>query len=81
LELTRLRPGEASTKPDLATSIGEVNGVNPEHLIALVAAAILATNLIMLAGVWKRALEWKHASRNCPSCGRHRRDCQCRYRE
>ena len=37
--------------------------MNTAHLIVLVAAAVLTTNLMMLAGVWKHALEWKHASR------------------
>jgi hypothetical protein len=27
--------------------------------------------------VEKRAIEWKHAARRCPSCGRAARDCSC----
>jgi hypothetical protein len=35
--------------------------------------------LMMFAGVSKRAVEWKRASKICPSCGRDAfRDCNCR---
>lgn len=32
---------------------------------------------MILAGIQKRALQWRHPTRRCPSCGRLRRDCRC----
>ena len=34
--------------------------------------------LMMLAGVHKRALDWKRVDRICPSCGRDAYRCRCR---
>jgi hypothetical protein len=44
-------------------------------LLVLVAAGV--AYLMTLAGFEKRAIEWKHAARRCPSCGRAARDCSC----
>jgi hypothetical protein len=47
------------------------------HLVLLVVVAAAVAYLMTLAGVEKRAIEWKRASRRCPSCGRAGRDCSC----
>ena len=37
-----------------------------------------AAYLMLVAGVRKRALEWKRRARVCPSCGRDaRKGCRC----
>lgn len=53
--------------------------MNPLHLTIVFLVAAGVAYLMMVAGVSKRALEWKRASRICPSCGRDAfRDCICR---
>jgi hypothetical protein len=51
--------------------------MNSSHLILLFLVSAAAVYLMMVAGVTKHALEWKRASRICPSCGRATRDCRC----
>jgi len=49
------------------------------HLIFLFLLFAGFAYLMMFAGVKKSALEWKRATRICPSCGRDAsRDCRCR---
>jgi hypothetical protein len=40
------------------------------HLALLFATTTGAAFLMMVAGVQKRALEWRRRRRVCPSCGR-----------
>jgi NADH pyrophosphatase NudC (nudix superfamily) len=44
----------------------------------LFATTTAAAFLMMLAGVQKRALEWRHRRRVCPSCGRRIEGRTCR---
>jgi hypothetical protein len=44
--------------------------LDPELAVAF-ATTTAAAFVMMLAGVHKRALEWKHRRRVCPSCGRY----------
>jgi hypothetical protein len=50
------------------------------HLEQLTFLLLLGAVLyvMMVAGVEKRALEWKRQRRTCPSCGRDARNCRCR---
>jgi hypothetical protein len=43
--------------------------IDPQ-LAVLFATTTAAAFLMMLAGVQKRALEWRQRRRTCPSCGR-----------
>lgn len=49
--------------------IGDMQQLDPQ-----LAAAFVATTgvgfLMMIAGVHKSMLEWRHKRRHCPSCGR-----------
>jgi hypothetical protein len=49
--------------------IGEMQQLDPQ-----LAAAFVATTgvgfLMLMAGVHKSMLEWRHKRRHCPSCGR-----------
>ena len=49
--------------------IGDMQQIDPQ-----LAAAFVATTgvgfLMMVAGVHKSMLEWRHKRRHCPSCGR-----------
>jgi hypothetical protein len=48
------------------------------NLALLLATTTGAAFLMMLAGVHKRALEWRRKPRLCPSCGRRIEGRTCR---
>jgi NADH pyrophosphatase NudC (nudix superfamily) len=48
------------------------------HAAAIMVSTIAAAVLMMLSGLQKSALEWRHRRRICPSCGRDLRShCAC----
>lgn len=47
----------------------EIPSLSPE-LAALFAASTGVGVLMMLAGIQKSMLEWRHRRRSCPACGR-----------
>jgi hypothetical protein len=48
------------------------------HSMGLIVGTVGAGLLMALAGLEKRALEWKQRRRICPSCGRDlRSSCRC----
>lgn len=49
------------------------------HTLFLSVLVVVIAYVMVLAGVKKRALEWRHRGRVCPSCGRDAaRGCRCR---
>ena len=55
-----------------------MSGMSPQ-LASLLGATTGVGFLMLLAGVQKNALEWRHRPRRCPSCGRRiaGRACGC----
>jgi hypothetical protein len=50
---------------------------NSAQVALTILAAAGAIYVLMIAMVEKHALEWKHRTRVCPSCGRDTRSCRC----
>jgi hypothetical protein len=48
------------------------------HVPSLLLLPLVVAALMVLAGVQKRALEWKRPSPICPACDREASRCRCR---
>jgi hypothetical protein len=46
--------------------------------ISAAAAALIAGYLMTVAGVHKRALQWRRRPKRCPACRHEQADCTCR---
>jgi NADH pyrophosphatase NudC (nudix superfamily) len=48
------------------------------HLLLVLVVPLGVAYLMVLMGMGKTMLEWKHPVRFCPSCGLDERRCRCR---